>query len=307
MGVGQLRNLDGSLLNPSFASRLERATEAIWRLTEAQAGPAKEGGRRAPVVGLVLGSGLGGFADEAQPGLRIPYADIPGFPRSTVPGHAGQLILGDIEGVPICAMQGRVHYYEGHGIHSTTFPIWTLAALGVKNLIFTNAAGGVNTSFTPGDLMIIKDHINLLGVNPLMGPAGGQGLMAGSSQFVDMFRPYSHDLMSSAQDAAAQQGLALREGVYAAYTGPSYETPAEIRYLRKIGADAVGMSTVPEVIVARACGARVLGISCITNMAAGVLDQRLSHEEVIEVSSRIKGGFSALLRSVLRNEYPRGV
>ncbi|MDQ3256501.1 MAG: purine-nucleoside phosphorylase, partial [Acidobacteriota bacterium] len=217
---------------------------------------------------IVLGSGLGAFADEIEDAVVLPYTEIPGFARSTVEGHAGRLVLGKIEGVPIAAMQGRFHYYEGYQFNEVTFPVRVLGVLGIKSLVLTNAAGGLNNGFTQGALMVISDHLNLIGENPLRG-ANDERF---GPRFPDMTEVYDREYQDIAIKESRRAGRELRRGVYAALSGPSYETPAEIRMLRALGADAVGMSTVPEAIVARQMGIKVLGISCITNLAAGVLD-----------------------------------
>ena len=246
-------------------------------------------------VALVLGSGLGAFADELDDAQSIPYAEISGFARSTVEGHAGRLILGKIEGVPLVAMQGRFHYYEGYALDEVVFPVRTLRALGIKSLILTNAAGGINLAFDQGALMLISDHLNLLGANPLRGAHDERF----GARFPDMSEVYARDYQEVAVEEARALGLELRRGVYALMPGPSYETPAEVRMLRTLGADAVGMSTVPEAITARQMGIKILGISCITNMAAGVLDQPINHEEVIEIGKSVHDIFKQLLRRVI--------
>jgi purine-nucleoside phosphorylase len=249
-----------------------------------------------PQIGLILGSGLGVLADEIEQAIKIPYGDIPGFPVSTVEGHAGQLVYGQLEGATVLAMQGRFHYYEGYSFDKVTFPVRVMKALGVTQLIVTNAAGGVNESFQPGDLMIISDHINNMGGNPLIGPNDPElGV-----RFPDMTEAYSKRLRQLAKDVAARLNLKVQEGVYVANTGPSYETPAEIRMIRAIGGDAVGMSTVPEVIVARHANMEVLGISCISNMAAGILDQPLTHDEVIETTEKVKADFLRFVKAIVR-------
>ena len=244
---------------------------------------------------LVLGSGLGAFADEVEGATSIPYAEIPGFARPTVEGHAGRLVLGRVSGVPVAVMQGRFHYYEGYSFDEVTFPVRTLTLLGVKNLLLTNAAGGLNNSFSQGSLIVISDHLNLMGANPLRGPNDERF----GPRFPDLSAVYDHEFQETAIREAHEMGIELRRGVYAALQGPSYETPAEIRMLRLLGADAVGMSTVPEAIVARQAGVRVLGISCITNMAAGVLDRPIDHAEVIETGEQVRETFSELLRRVI--------
>lgn len=250
-----------------------------------------------PSVGLILGSGLGVLADEIEEPIAVPYENIPGFPISTVPGHKGQFVFGKLEGVPVAAMQGRFHFYEGYSLREVTFPVRVMKRLGVETLIVTNASGGVNIDFQPGDLMLIRDHINWLYANPLAGPNDD----ALGTRFPDMSEPYSERLLQVAEDAAYRMGIHLREGVYLATSGPSYETPAEIRMMRKLGADAVGMSTVPEVIAARHSGIEVLGISCISNAGAGILDVSLTHEEVIETTKRIRSDFLKLLKTILRD------
>ncbi|WP_461201774.1 purine-nucleoside phosphorylase [Anoxybacillus sp. TBDG-1] len=250
-----------------------------------------------PQIGLILGSGLGVLADEIEQAIKIPYSDIPNFPVSTVEGHAGQLVYGQLEGATVVVMQGRFHYYEGYSFDKVTFPVRVMKALGVGQLIVTNAAGGVNESFEPGDLMIISDHINNMGGNPLIGPNDS----ALGVRFPDMSEAYSKRLRQLAKDVANEIGLRVREGVYVANTGPAYETPAEIRMIRVMGGDAVGMSTVPEVIVARHAGIEVLGISCISNMAAGILDQPLTHDEVIETTEKVKVDFLQFVKAIVRN------
>lgn len=240
-----------------------------------------------PEIGLILGSGLGVLADSLEEAVTVHYSDIPHFPVSTVEGHAGELLLGKIGGRPVLLMKGRFHMYEGYQGETVTFPIRVMQKLGITGLLVTNAAGGVNTSYDPGDLMLISDHLNMTGTNPLIGPNHKElGV-----RFPDMSEGYSKRLRAIAKDIAASQGLKLQEGVYAGLLGPSYETPAEIRMLRVLGADAVGMSTVSEVVIARHSGIEVLGISCISNMAAGILDQPLSHEEVMETTDRVKQQF----------------
>jgi purine-nucleoside phosphorylase len=251
--------------------------------------------RLRPRVAVVLGSGLGSFADELREAARIPYEKIPGFPRSTVEGHAGRLVIGKVSGVVVAAMQGRVHFYEGHPLRDVIFPMRVLARLGIRAAILTNAAGGINTGFKQGALVVIRDHINLQGSNPLIGPNDERF----GPRFPDMTQAYSKDYRRFAFEESRQLGFELYEGVYAAMSGPSYETPAEIRFMRTIGADLAGMSTVPEVIAASQMGIRVLGISCVTNMAAGILDQPINHAEVMDTGERVKTHFIALLRAVL--------
>ena len=248
-----------------------------------------------PRVAVVLGSGLGAFADSLENPVEIPYADIPDWPRSTAIGHAGKLVLGTIAGKAVVALAGRVHLYEGYTAQQVVFGIRTLWKLGVESLIVTNAAGGVDKDLGPGKLVLIADHINLLGQNPLSGANDDEV----GPRFPDMSEAYSKKYRDIAKAAGREMGLDLSEGVYAAVPGPSYETPAEIRYLRTIGADLVGMSTVPEVIAANHMGMKVLGISCVTNAAAGVLNQKLDHKEVLEVGERMKGTLIDLLRRVV--------
>jgi purine-nucleoside phosphorylase len=262
--------------------RAEAAAQFIFGRTELR-----------PKIALVLGSGLGPFADEFANATKIPYAEIPHFPRSTAIGHAGKLVVGEVDGVAVAGMQGRVHLYEGYSVKEVTFPIRVFARMGVKAVILTNAAGGIK--FTQGRLVVISDHLNLQGVNPLTGfndERFGQ-------RFPDMSSAFDKRFREMAVGQGNRLGIGIDEGVYAALAGPSYETPAEIRYLRTIGADLVGMSTVPEVIAARHSELRVLGISCVTNAAAGILDQPLNHREVLETAARVKGDFVALLKAVL--------
>jgi purine-nucleoside phosphorylase len=252
-----------------------------------------------PQIALVLGSGLGGFADSLTEAVRVPYAEIPAFPRSTAIGHAGQMVVGQVIGhggnVPVAAMQGRVHLYEGYSPQEITFPIRVFSRMGIRAVILTNAAGGINLSYSQGALVVIRDHINLQGANPLVGPNDDRF----GVRFPDMTQAYNRGYRQIAREEAAKLGIPQHEGIYAGLLGPSYETPAEIEYLRRIGADLVGMSTVAEVIAARHLGIKVLAISCVTNMAAGILDQPLSHAEVMETGERVKTTFEALLRAVL--------
>jgi len=248
-----------------------------------------------PKIGLVLGSGLGAFADSLTDSARIPYSDIPSFPQSTAIGHAGRLVIGNASQVPVAAMQGRVHQYEGYSAQQVAFPIRVFGRMGIKAVILTNAAGGINLGYSQGALVLIQDHINLQGSNPLVGPNDDRF----GVRFPDMTRAYSRAFRQIAREEASKLNILLYEGVYAALLGPSYETPAEIDHLRRIGADLVGMSTVAEVIAARHMGLNVLAISCVTNMAAGILDQPLSHAEVMETGERVKSTFEALLRAVL--------
>ena len=248
-----------------------------------------------PAIGLILGSGLGDFADTLEDAIRIPYSDIPNFPVPTVPGHSGALVFGRKCGQTVVVLQGRIHYYEGLSQQEITLPVRVLAALGVKTLVLTNACGGVNLSFRPGDLMLISDHINFSGANPLIGP----NLDAFGPRFPDMSDLYTASLRAAIKEKAAAAGIPLQEGVYAMYSGPNYETPAEIRMFRILGADTVGMSTVPEALVAGHCGMQVVGVSCVTNMAAGVLPVKLSHAEVTETANRVSVKFRRLIDLIL--------
>ncbi|HXI23299.1 MAG TPA: purine-nucleoside phosphorylase [Pyrinomonadaceae bacterium] len=248
-----------------------------------------------PSVAIVLGSGLGAFADELSDATAIGYDEIPGFAHATVEGHAGRLVIGKAGDVALAAMQGRFHFYEGYSLEEVTFPIRVLKLLGVNTLLLTNAAGSLNTELTPGSLMVISDHLNLMGVNPLIGPNEERF----GPRFPDLSVAYDPDLQSLVIDEANSMGLSLRRGVYASLTGPSYETPAEIHMVRTLGADAVGMSTVPEAIVARHMDMRVIGISCITNLAAGVSSRPIDHSQVMEIGERVRGQFTELLRRVI--------
>ena len=248
-----------------------------------------------PVAAIVLGSGLGGLADRIEQPRRVSYAEVPGFPPSTVEGHAGVLIAGRLAGRPVVAMAGRFHLYEGHSARVAGFPVRVLRALGADVLVLSNAAGGVNRTFRPGDLMVIADHANLTGLNPLEGM-----VEEGDVRFPDMSEPYDAGLRALMHASAAARGVALREGVYAALLGPTYETPAEVRMLERLGADAVGMSTVPETIVARAMGMRVAGVSCITNLAAGISPEPLSHDEVLATTRRVASTFEGLIEEFVR-------
>jgi purine-nucleoside phosphorylase len=274
-----------STSTPGDSNEYERAEDAaqfIFSRTELR-----------PKIALVLGSGLGPFADEFSNATKIPYAEIPHFPQSTAIGHAGQLVVGTVDGVAVAGMQGRVHLYEGYSVEEVSFPVRVFARMGVKAVILTNAAGGIK--FTQGRLVVISDHINLQAVNPLTGFNDERF----GERFPDMSNAYDKRFREMAVGQGNRLGIGIDEGVYAAVAGPSYETPAEIRYLRTIGADLVGMSTVPEVIGARHSDMRVLGISCVTNAAAGILDQPLNHREVLETAARVKGDFVALLKAVL--------
>lgn len=248
-----------------------------------------------PQIALVLGSGLGSFASELAEQTVLPYAQIPHFPLTGAEGHAGNLVIGKISGVPVAAMQGRVHLYEGHPPQRVTFPMRVFARLGVKAALLTNAAGGISTKLKQGCLVVLTDHINLQGTNPLIGPNEARF----GPRFPDMTEAYAKDYRAMAMEEGKRVGIDIFEGVYAGLSGPSYETPAEIHYLRAIGADTVGMSTVPEVIVARHCGIKVLAISCVTNMAAGMEDRPLNHQEVMETGEKVKTQFVALLRAVI--------
>ena len=265
------------------------ASGLIARLDEAAAAVRKRA-PLAPRVGVILGSGLGAFGDSLEDAVSVPYTEVPHFAASTVVGHGGALALGRCRGVPVAVMKGRVHFYEGYTLEQVVFPARVLGRLGVKVLVVTNAAGAVNTSYRPGELMVIEDHINLLG-NPMLGPNED----ALGERFFDMSEAYDRGLRDAAEAACRASGVRSHRGVYLALTGPSFETPAEIRAFRALGADAVGMSTVPEVIAARHMGIRVAGISCLTNMAAGVLDQKLDHREVLETGERVKASLIEVL------------
>ncbi|RKQ32678.1 purine-nucleoside phosphorylase [Oceanobacillus halophilus] len=252
---------------------------------------------KSPKIGLILGSGLGVLADEIENPIKLKYEDIPGFPVSTVEGHAGQLVIGDLQGITVLAMQGRFHYYEGYRLDEVTFPVRVMKELNIETIMVTNAAGGVNSSFEAGDLMVITDHINNAGANPLIGPNDAElGV-----RFPDMSTAYDSALQDVVRNAAKRLDISLKEGVYVWNSGPSYETPAEVRMLQKLGGDAVGMSTVPEVIVARHSGMKVIGLSCITNMAAGILNQPLSHEEVIETTEKVRDDFLNLVKEIIKS------
>lgn len=246
-------------------------------------------------VGLILGSGLGELADEIENPIVIPYEEIPSFPVSTVEGHAGQLVYGMLGGKHVLALQGRFHYYEGYSMDEVTFPVRVMSMLGTDSIIVTNAAGGVNENFTPGDLMLITDHINSFGTNPLIGPNDDKF----GPRFPDLTQAYDLDYQKLVKDVATDLNLSLQEGVYYGTTGPTYETPAEVRMIQTVGGDAVGMSTVPEVIVARHAGINVVGISCISNLAAG-MGEELNHEDVIAVTTKIRSSFKQLIVNVLQ-------
>ena len=267
----------------------------LEKVDEAVAAVRQRTGTRVPDVAVVLGSGLGDFANRLGEAVSIPYPDLPHWPASHVIGHEGKLVIGTLAGKRVAALSGRAHFYEGHDLRTVTFAARVIARLGVNALILTNAAGGINTNLKPGTLMVMDDHINLLGSNPLVGANED----AFGARFPDMSEVYSKRLRGLADQVAREQRLNLGHGIYVAVHGPSYETPAEIRFLRTIGADAVGMSTVPEAIVARHMGVEVLGLSCITNAAAGVLPQPLNHDEVMEVARQVRGAFAALLEGLI--------
>ncbi len=265
------------------------------RKIQAAAGYIRERISFAPKLGLVLGSGWNMILEDMESPVRIPYAQVPGMVASTVPGHAGEWVFGKINGHEICVMAGRIHYYEGHTLQDVTLPMRVMKALGIEKVVLTNAAGAVNKGFQAGDMMLLTDHINLTANNPLIGPNDDEL----GTRFPDMSKAYDPEMQSVARSIAKEQGLTLREGVYMWLTGPTFETPAEIRMARTLGADAVGMSTVPEVIVARHGGMRVLALSCMTNMAAGVLDQPLSHQEVLETMSRVRVPYRAFIARLI--------
>lgn len=271
-------------MSDTYYDRVQRAAEIVRSRAPA-----------APQIGLVLGSGLGAFTQRIEDGTSIPYDTMPHWPAAGVVGHDGRLVLGRLRDHPVAVLSGRAHYYEGHDLRAVTFATRVLGALGVRVVVLTNAAGGINTSFTPGDLMVIDDHLNLIGSSPLIGPNDDRF----GVRFPDMTDVYANRLRAIADEAGRSQRLTLRHGVYAACHGPSYETPAEVRYLRSIGADAVGMSTVPEAIVARHMGMEVLGISCITNLAAGVSSEPLRHDEVLETAHRVGRQFGSLLTDII--------
>jgi purine-nucleoside phosphorylase len=275
--------VEGSAISNLYA-RAEHAARTIRSRTTEE-----------PRVAIVLGSGLGDFAEDFQDAVAVPYAEIPGFVTSTAEGHAGRLVIGKVDQVPVLAMQGRVHFYEGYSLEEVTFPMRVFKLLGIKTVILTNAAGGIDVQLSQGALMVINDHLNLMGVNPLRGPNDERF----GARFPDMSEVYSRRLQEMVCEAARELGIEVRRGIYAGLSGPNYETPAEIHMLRTFGADAVGMSTVPEAIVARHMGLEVAGISCITNMAAGIGDEPINHEEVMETGKRVKSSFSQLLRGVI--------
>ena len=260
----------------------------------------KRAGARQPAVAIILGSGLGGLASSIDDAVRIPFADIPGFPETTVVGHEGAVIVGGLGGREVVALSGRFHMYEGHPAALAAFPVRVFHALGVRELFVSNAAGGISPKLAVGDLMVISDHLNLTGTNPLVGPA-----QEGETRFPDMTDAYDPGLRRVLRTTAEKLDIPLQQGVYAGLLGPSYETPSEVKMLRLMGADAVGMSTVPEVIMARALGIRVAGISCITNAAAGVTGAALSHAEVLETTQRVSGAFEALVTEFLAQSAAR--
>ena len=272
------------MASTSIYERAEHATRIIRARTTVE-----------PRIAVVLGSGLGGFADDFEEPVAIPYDEIPGFSRSTAQGHVGRMVIGKIDGIPVLAMQGRLHYYEGYSLEEVTFPVRTFGLLGIKTLVLTNASGGINVQLSQGALMVISDHVNLMGVNPLRGPNDERF----GPRFPDMSAVYSAELQELVVEEAKAIGIEVRRGIYGALSGPSYETPAEIHLLRNLGADAVGMSTVPEAIVARHMGLEVLGISCITNMAAGISDEPINHEDVMATGDRVRETFTELLRRVI--------
>ncbi|MER2088814.1 MAG: purine-nucleoside phosphorylase [Sporosarcina sp.] len=250
-----------------------------------------------PEIGIILGSGLGGLADEIGDGVVIPYGDIPFFSKSDAVGHANELVIGNLEGKTVVAMKGRYHFYEGYSLDEVTFPVRVMKALGIDKLIITNACGAVNTDFNPGELMLLTDHLNLVGINPLIGKNNDDL----GTRFPDVSEVYNREMRKTALQVARENDITLREGVYGWWSGPVYETPAEIRMIRTLGADAIGMSTVPEAIVAIHAGLKVLGISCLTNMACGILDEPLSHKEVIEVAAKSRNTFVHLIKNILKS------
>ncbi|MEI3607569.1 purine-nucleoside phosphorylase [Pseudogracilibacillus sp. SE30717A] len=249
-----------------------------------------------PEIGIILGSGLGSLADEMEDATVIPYADIPHFSKSSAVGHANELVIGKMEGKIVVAMKGRYHYYEGYSLDEVTFPVRVMQALGIDKLIITNACGAVNTDFNPGELMLITDHINLVGTNPLIGKNNDDL----GTRFPDVSEVYNRELRNIVLKVAEEKDITLREGVYGWWSGPVYETPAEIRMIRTLGGDAIGMSTVPEATVAIHGGLKVLGVSCLTNMACGILDEPLSHDEVIEVAAKSRDIFVHLIKNVIK-------
>ena len=270
--------------------------DLMEKLSESKAYIESKLGGRKPVIGLILGSGLGDMAETIGEPAIIDYHDIPHFPVSTVPGHKGRLVVGELEGKTVLCMQGRFHYYEGYSMDEVVYPVRTMKMLGINALFLTNAAGCVNTAWKPGDLMLIADHIKLIADNPLRGRNPDEL----GARFFDMTQAYDKDLLAMAEKAADDIGIGVRKGVYMLFTGPSFETAAEVRFARIAGADAVGMSTVPEAIAASHMRMHTMGISCLTNMAAGILDQPLNHEEVLETGERVKTTFSALVREIVK-------
>jgi purine-nucleoside phosphorylase len=279
--------LSGATVTRSFRTEAARAAAAHI---------ASRLGSEPPSVALILGSGLGGLAHQIDGAVAVPFAEIPGFPSATVAGHAGMLIAGSLEGRRVLALAGRFHMYEGHAAALAAFPTRVLHALGARTLIVSNAAGGIRPTLRPGELMLLRDHVNLMFRNPLIGPAGEH-----ETRFPDMSAPYDPELCALALEVAREQKIALTEGVYCGLLGPSYETPAEVRMLARLGVDVVGMSTVPEVIAARALGMRVLGISCVTNLACGLTTAPITHSEVIETTARAAASFERLVRGILRD------
>lgn len=275
------------VVGPASSDLYSRAEKAAHTIRSRTAEEAR--------IAIVLGSGLGAFAEEFENSVSMPYQQIPGFVSSTAEGHVGSLVVGKVEGIPVIAMQGRVHFYEGYSLEEVTFPIRTFKLLGVKTLVLTNAAGGIDVQLNQGALMVISDHLNLMGINPLRGPNDERF----GPRFPDMSEVYSRELQELVIEEARSLGVTVRRGIYAGLAGPSYETPAEIHMLRAFGADAVGMSTVPEAIVARQMGLKVLGISCITNMAAGISEHPINHEEVMETGQRVRTTFTQLLRRLI--------
>lgn len=249
-----------------------------------------------PEIGVILGSGLGSLADEITNAVSIPYGEIPHFSKSEAVGHANELVIGELEGKTIVAMKGRYHYYEGYSLQEVTFPVRVLKALGIEKLVITNACGAINTDFEAGELMLITDHLNLVGSNPLIGKNNDEL----GPRFTDVSEVYNRELRAVATKVAEEQDIVLREGVYAWWSGPVYETPAEIRMMRVLGADAVGMSTVPEAVVAVHAGLKVLGVSCLTNMACGILDEPLSHDEVLATAAKSRSAFIGLIKGILK-------
>ena len=276
--------MSSTLNSPTLYERAQEATRLIRERTRADV-----------PVAIVLGSGLGAFAEDLTEATEIRYDEIPGFARATVEGHAGRLVIGKAGEVTVAAMQGRFHFYEGYSLQDVTFPIRVLKLLGVRTVVLTNAAGSLNVEFTPGSLMVITDHLNLLGDNPLRGENDERF----GPRFPDLTSVYAPELQSVVIEAGSAMGLELRRGIYAALSGPSYETPAEIHMVRTLGADAVGMSTVPEAIVARHMGMNVVGISCITNLAAGVSNRPIDHSQVMQIGERVRGAFTELLQRIV--------